>query len=158
MYRLKKPDLPEPTLQASARATESTFQASARSFLNKSEELMTYKVEYTDEFQEWCVALDAKTLPSIDARVKLLEEIGPNLPFPLSSAVNGSRHQHMRELRLQHKGDPYRILYAFDPRRVAILLLGGNKKGNDRWYEENVPKADKLYDQVLKELEDKGLI
>ncbi|BAY07506.1 type II toxin-antitoxin system RelE/ParE family toxin [Calothrix sp. NIES-2098] len=64
----------------------------------------------------------------------------------------------MRELRVQHQGNPYRILYAFDPRRVAILLLGGNKVGNDRWYEENVPKADQLYDELLKELQDEGLI
>ncbi|MBW4505034.1 MAG: type II toxin-antitoxin system RelE/ParE family toxin [Scytonematopsis contorta HA4267-MV1] len=64
----------------------------------------------------------------------------------------------MRELRIQIKGEPYRILYAFDPRRVAVLLLGGNKGGNDLWYEENIPKADKLYEELLKELGDEGLI
>jgi hypothetical protein len=58
----------------------------------------------------------------------------------------------MRELRIQHCGDPYRVLYAFDPRRAAILLLGGNKAGNDRWYEEYVPQADELYDEHLDEL------
>jgi hypothetical protein len=107
---------------------------------------MAYEVEYTDEFEQWWLTLDAKT------------QKGPNLPFPYSSGVNGSRYQHMRELRVQHQGNPYRILYAFDPRRVAILLLGGNKVGNDRWYEENVPKADQLYDELLKELQDEGLI
>ena len=60
MYRLKYLDLPESTLQASARATESTFQASARSYLNKSEEVMTYEVEYTDEVEQWYVTLDEK--------------------------------------------------------------------------------------------------
>ena len=64
----------------------------------------------------------------------------------------------MRELRFQHEGRPYRVLYAFDPRRAAILLLGGDKTGNDRWYEENVPVADNLYDEYLKELEREGLI
>ncbi|GAX37386.1 hypothetical protein NIES3585_34290 [Nodularia sp. NIES-3585] len=64
----------------------------------------------------------------------------------------------MRELRVQHQGEPYRILYCFDPRRIAVLLLGGNKKGSDRWYEENVPKADRLYDDLLKELDDQGFI
>ncbi len=64
----------------------------------------------------------------------------------------------MRELRIQHAGDPYRVLYAFDPRRTALLLLGGNKKGNDRWYEENVPIADKLYDNHLAQLRKEGLI
>jgi len=55
--------------------------------------------------------------------------------------------------RIQHEGRPYRVLYAFDPRRVAILLLGGDKTGNDRWYDEHVPIADTLYDEYLRELE-----
>jgi len=56
-------------------------------------------------------------------------------------------------LRVQHEGRPYRILYAFDPRRTAFLLLGGDKTGNNRWYEEYVPRADTIYDQHLRELE-----
>lgn len=119
---------------------------------------MAYEVEYTDEFEQWWITLDEATQDSIDEAVELLEQRGPNLPFPYSSGVKGSRHQRMRELRVQHKGEPYRILYAFDPRRVAVLLLGGNKAGNNRWYEENIPKADKLYDELLKELDDEELI
>ena len=60
----------------------------------------------------------------------------------------------MRELRIQYGGDPYRILYAFDPARNALLILGGNKTGNNRWYDENVPKAEKIFEQYLKELEE----
>lgn len=56
-----------------------------------------------------------------------------------------SRHSHIRELRIQHQGRPYRILYAFDPARNAILLIGSDKTGNDRWYDLFVPKADDLY-------------
>ena len=63
----------------------------------------------------------------------------------------------MRELRIQHEGRPYRVLYAFDPRRAAILLLGGDKTGNDRWYDEHVPIADTLYDEYLRELKREGL-
>ena len=48
----------------------------------------------------------------------------------------------------------YRVLYAFDPRRVAILLLGGDKTGDDRWYEKNVPLADRLYDNYLAGIEE----
>jgi hypothetical protein len=59
----------------------------------------------------------------------------------------------MRELRIQHEGRLYRVLYAFDPRRTAILLIGGDKTGNDRWYEQYVPLADAIYDQHLRELE-----
>jgi hypothetical protein len=59
----------------------------------------------------------------------------------------------MRELRIQHQGRPIRVLYAFDPNRAAILLLGGDKTGNNRWYKVNVPIADRLYDEHLEELE-----
>ena len=62
----------------------------------------------------------------------------------------------MRELRIQHAGRPYRVLYAFDPRRVAILLIGGDKTGDDRWYEKNVPIADKTYEAHLEALKEEG--
>jgi hypothetical protein len=58
----------------------------------------------------------------------------------------------MRELRIQHAGRPYRILYAFDPRRSAILLVSGDKTGNGRWYDQMIPVADRLFDEHLKEL------
>jgi len=62
----------------------------------------------------------------------------------------------MRELRVQHKGMPYRVLYAFDPRRVALLLIGGNKGGDDRWYDVHVPLADKIYERHLREIKREG--
>lgn len=92
------------------------------------------------------------------AAVDLLEERGPNLPFPFSSNIKSSRHSHMRELRVSAKGDPIRVFYAFDPRRLAILLIGGDKTGDDRFCEEKVPIADDLYDEHLKELRKEGLI
>ena len=58
----------------------------------------------------------------------------------------------MRELRVQHKGRPIRIFYAFDPRRVAILLIGDDKTGDDRFYKKFVPVADELYDVHIAEL------
>lgn len=119
---------------------------------------MVWDVEFTNEFEEWWVTLDSSAQVAIDTVVRMLEERGPELPFPYSSSINGSRHRHMRELRVQHRGNPYRILYAFDPRRVAILLLGGNKRGEDRWYEKNVPKADKLYDDLIEELKEEGIL
>lgn len=62
----------------------------------------------------------------------------------------------MRELRIQHKGRPYRVLYAFDPRRVAILLIGGKKSGDVRWYRRHVPIADKIFDEHMMALEEEG--
>ena len=60
----------------------------------------------------------------------------------------------MRELRIQYQGRPYRVLYAFDPERNAVLLIGGDKTGNERWYETFVPMADRLYERHLIGLED----
>lgn len=77
------------------------------------------------------------------ASVGLLERKGPHLGYPYSPGVSGSRHGHMRELRIQHAGHPYRVLFSFDPRRTAILLIGGDKTGNARWYAEHVPVADR---------------
>lgn len=108
---------------------------------------MTCDVEYTDEFEAWWNDLSGDEQASVKAYVDLLMERGASLPFPYSSGVRMSRHAHMRELRVQHRGEPYRVLYAFDPRRTAILLLGGCKTGDDRWYRENVPKADRLCEE-----------
>lgn len=119
---------------------------------------MKWEVEYTDEFEKWWVTLSSKAQDGIDVVVGMLEEKGPSLPYPYSSKISKSRHSHLRELRIQHQGEPLRILYAFDPRRVAILLIGGNKSGNDRWYEENIPQADKIYDQLLEELRKEGFL
>lgn len=62
----------------------------------------------------------------------------------------------MKELIAQHSGRPYRVLYAFDPRRCAILLIGGDKTGDGRWYERFVPIADKLFDEHLAALRKEG--
>jgi hypothetical protein len=115
-------------------------------------------VEYTDELGAWWEGLTEDEQESIDASVRLLEDLGPNLGFPHCSGINGSKHPHMRELRVQHAGRPYRILYAFDPRRAAIMLLGGDKTGDKRWYEVQVPKADQLYDTHIETLIKEGLI
>lgn len=119
---------------------------------------VAWDVEGTDEFAGWFESLSDEEQVSVGRVVELLVEHGPSLPFPYSSGIATSRHRHMRELRIQHDGRPYRVLYAFDPRRAGILLLGGDKTGNDRWYDEHVPMADKLYDEYLTELEREGLI
>ena len=84
-----------------------------------------WTVEYTDEFEAWWLELSVAAQDDIDRVVMLLEE----------------------------HGHPYRVLYAFDPVRSALLLMGGDKTGNDNWYRENVPVAERLFAQHLKELE-----
>jgi hypothetical protein len=111
-----------------------------------------WEVEYTDEFSEWWDTLSLEEQEAIEFSVGLLENVGPSLPYPQSSAVKSSKHSKMRELRSQCGGEPLRTFYTFDFRRAAILLIGGNKTGNDRFYEEYVPIADKIYDQYLKEI------
>jgi hypothetical protein len=116
---------------------------------------MRWEIEYTDEFGKWWDTLTEEEQDSIAVSVGLLERLGPNLPRPHSDTVKGSKFPNMKELRTQHDGKPYRTLYAFDPRRTAILLIGGNKTGQKNWYHTFIPIADKLYSEHLEELEKK---
>jgi hypothetical protein len=123
---------------------------------------VAWQVEYTDEFGAWWDTLGEDKRIRLTASVGLLERHGPNLPFPHSSGTSGSRHGRMRELRVQVGGRPLRVFYAFDPRRVAILLIvglqptdlirGGDKTGQDDFYTRMIPLADQLYDEHLAEI------
>lgn len=117
---------------------------------------MSWEVEGTNEFSEWFDGLNDAEQASVIAVVDLLEEHGATLQFPHSSGVQKSRHDHMRELRIQHQGSPYRVLYCFDPRRTAILLIGGDKTGDKRFYHRMIPLADALYDEHLAELDEES--
>ncbi len=113
---------------------------------------MAWEIEGTETFSDWFTGLDDAEKESVIASVDLLEARGTTLGFPHTSSIESSQFGQMRELRVQHKGHPLRVLYAFDPRRVGLLLLGGDKTGNDRWYETLVPQADKLFAEHLAEL------
>ncbi|MDD4889543.1 MAG: type II toxin-antitoxin system RelE/ParE family toxin [Phycisphaerae bacterium] len=117
-----------------------------------------WKVEYTDEFDQWWEALTEAEQDSVSESVGLLCGLGPFLGRPHADAVKGSRHSNMKELRTQHRGRPLRTFFAFDPRRSAILLIGGDKTGDDRFYERMIPLADRLYDTYLEEIRREGLI
>jgi hypothetical protein len=108
------------------------------------------EVIVTDEFKDWYEALTIDEQESIFRVVTLLEELGTKLGFPHSSAVQGSRHP-LRELRVQHRGRPFRVFYGFDPERQAVILLGGNKRGKARFYEKYVPWAETIWEQYLRE-------
>lgn len=117
-----------------------------------------WEVEYTDEFEQWWLSLDADEQESLAASVELLQVIGPGLSRPHADTLKGSMHSNMKELRTQHQGHPLRTLFAFDPTRTALLLIGGDKTGDDRFYERMIPEADRLYTEHLKELEREGLL
>lgn len=119
---------------------------------------MAWDVEVTDEFCDWYDSLeDEFQVDAVDEGVARLETDGPTLGRPLVDRVHQSGYHNMKELR--PLGNSLRILFIFDPRRTAILLLGGDKEGEwDVWYDEHVPVADALYEQYLRELEEEGLI
>lgn len=119
---------------------------------------MMWHVEYTDEFALWWSTLTAAQQAALEASVRMLERFGPRLTRPYADQVKGSRHANMKELRTQCQGSPLRTFFAFDPRRSAILLIGGDKTGDDRFYERMLPRADQLYDDYLQELRAEGLI
>ena|SRR3989338_31238 len=110
---------------------------------------MEYVVKFTPECEQWFLSLTVGEKDSVMTGIELLGTLGPQLGYPYSTKILGSRYSQMRELRIQHKGHPYRILYVFDPERAAILLLGGDKIGDDRWYRKKVPIAEKRYDKYL---------
>ena len=117
-----------------------------------------WEVEFTDQFEQWWRRLSQDQQEAVDERVMLLAERGPALKRPIVGAVSISRHHNMKELRVSRAG-ALRVLFAFDPRRHAILLLGGDKSGRwSRWYASAVPEADRLYDAHIAELREEGLL
>jgi len=120
--------------------------------------MAAWDVEYTDEFALWWSGLKEAEQDAVARSVELLRRIGPALGRPHADGVKGSRHPNMKELRSQCGGRPFRTFFAFDPRRTAILLIGGDKTGDGRFYQRMVPVADDLYDLYLDELRKEGLI
>lgn len=117
-----------------------------------------WEIEYTDEFDDWWETLTLEELEDVTAKVLLLQRVGPALGRPHADTIRGSRHSNMKELRIQHAGKPYRVFYAFDPRRRAILLIGGIKTDDKKFYRQFVPLADRLYDEHIQTLRKEGLI
>jgi hypothetical protein len=114
------------------------------------------EVEFTDEFQDWWNRLGEEQQDDLARSVRHLIEFGPALGFPHSSKVTTSRFPQVGELRTQSAGRPLRTLYAFNPLRTAILLIAGDKTGDDRWYDRFVPVADRPFEEHLHELKKEG--
>ena len=106
---------------------------------------------------DWHGGLTEEEQDALEAAVNLLISDGPDLGRSLVDRIKGSRFQHMKESRPLNTH--LRILFAFDPRRYAILLLGGNKKGRWKdWYKQAIPQAAALYEEHLRILEKEGLL
>jgi hypothetical protein len=113
---------------------------------------MTWEVEVSDEFIDWYESLNEQEGVSVDTAVDMLQEYGPTLGRPHVDTLKASKHRNMKELRVQHMGRPLRILFAFDPRRNAYLILGGDKTGDGNWYVDAIRRAEAIYVQHLKEI------
>lgn len=105
----------------------------------------------TSEFEEWFLGLSGADARAVARGVGLLEAKGLALGFPYSSALGGSRYA-LRELRVQSGGRPLRILYAFDPERQAVLIMGGDKTGDDRFYARAIPQAEAIWERYLRSI------
>ena len=109
-----------------------------------------------EEFVIWLAEQDAELRREVAAYGALLKQYGPMLGRPRVDTVKGSKFPNMKELRIQWMGQPWRILFAFDPKRRSILLIGGNKQADKRWYDKNIPIADARFAKHLKEMEKKN--
>lgn len=118
---------------------------------------MGWVVLITNEFDEWVRDLEEAQQEDLRASIRLLVDYGPQLARPHADTVAGSRHSNMKELRTQSGGKPLRSFFAFDTKRQAVLLIGGNKTGDKRFYDRMIPIADDLFDIHLEELEKEGL-
>lgn len=110
---------------------------------------MPYIVIYLDEFADWLDDQDDDCKVRVVAHLDLLQERGPLLGRPYADTLKGSKITNLKELRVQHKSEPIRILFAFDPKQQAVIILGGSKQGDKRWYEDHIPLAEKLYQRHL---------
>jgi hypothetical protein len=114
---------------------------------------MAVTVLLTGEFDEWMASLTQRERKEVLHSIHLLQEMGVLLGFPYSSAIQGARYP-LRELRPKQGASPLRPIYAFDPRRHAVLLTGGDKGADKAMYERIIPAAEAIWEEHLKDLED----
>ena len=113
---------------------------------------MPYQVNFSPEFRSWWNEQEDDLQDRMLKVIGSLEEKGPHLGRPLADTLEDSNLSNLKELRIQYKGDPYRILYAFDPNREAALLIGGNKANNKKWYKQMIPLAEAIFATYLENL------
>ena len=117
---------------------------------------MTWTVLLHDDFADELSALDEKLQDELFAHAKLLAEFGPNLGRPTVDTLKGTSHANMKEMRFNWMGEVWRVAFAFDPQRQAVLLVGGDKGGADqkRFYKQLIAVADNRYSEHLAALDD----
>jgi hypothetical protein len=113
--------------------------------------VMSWVVRFSPDFEPEFLALSEAVRMELLARAKVLEHFGPQLGRPQADTLNGSRHANMKELRFDADDGVWRVAFAFDPKREAILLVAGDKSGGSeaRFYRSLVAKADRRFDAHL---------
>ena len=113
---------------------------------------MSWTVEFHPAFEAEFDALSRQTKTAIAAKARLLEEFGPQLGRPHADSLEGSKHANMKELRCNADDGVWRVAFAFDPGRKAVLLVGGDKSGGSerRFYRQLVAKAEERFDDHLR--------
>jgi hypothetical protein len=112
---------------------------------------MPWDLVFVPEFEKWLFEQDDKLRDNIYDNFKLLEELGPLLGRPKVDTLKGSRLCNLKELRLTHMGMPIRIIFLFDEVQKGIILLGGNKANDHRWYVKSIRLAERRYTEYLSE-------
>ena len=115
---------------------------------------MKWEVGFDPAFDAEFDVLPISVQDELLAQAKLLEAFGPQLGRPRVDTLNGSRHANMKELRFEAENGVWRVAFAFDPKRRAILLVAGDKSGvvEKRFYRQLIKKADKRFDAHLDRL------
>lgn len=114
---------------------------------------MEWETFFDDDFFVWFQEQEEKLREEILAHTFLLKKLGPHLGRPKVDTLENTSIKNLKEIRIQYKGEPWRVLFAFDPKRRAILLVGGNKSGDKRWYKTNILIAEKRFKNYLKNME-----
>ena len=120
---------------------------------------MTWKVEFDPAFEAEFDVLSEEVQDELLAQAGLLERFGPELGRPRVDTLNGSTHANMKELRFDADGGVWRVAFAFDPERKAVLLVGGDKSGGGerRFYKQLIRKADERFEAHLARLKERGI-
>lgn len=112
-----------------------------------------WQVIFSPNFDEWLESLNLDEQNSVLYALNLIQQLGPQLTRPHADSIKNSKLSNLKELRIQHKGLPYRAFYVFDPKRKVIMLCGGNKTGDKLFYKKMIPLAETLYTEYLQENE-----
>ena len=115
---------------------------------------MTWSVDFHPLFKNDFKNFSANVQDALLEDLEVLEEFGPSLGRPLVDTLKKSKHSNMKELRFNADDGVWRVAFAFDPERKAILLVAGDKSGksSQRFYKQLIKKADKRFEDHLKRL------